>query len=47
MSVELKTTRARYSRFTWWTIPVSGGTARKFWKASWPQRRKAYRSRFR
>ncbi len=33
MSVEVKTTRARYSRLTWWTIPVSGGTTRKFRKA--------------
>jgi hypothetical protein len=28
-----KTTRARYSRFTWWTIPVPGGTTLKFSKA--------------
>ena len=35
------TTRARYSRFTWWTMPVSGGTTRKLSKASWPQRRNA------
>ncbi len=34
-------TRARYSRFTWWTMPVSGGTTRKLSKASWPQRRNA------
>ena len=27
--VSRQTTRARYSRFTWWTIPVSGGTTRK------------------
>ena len=35
------TTRARYSRLTWWTIPVSGGTTLKFWNAPWPQRRNA------
>ena len=34
-----KTTRARYSRFTWCTMPVSGGTTRKFAKAFCPQRR--------
>ena len=43
----VKTTRARYSRLTWWTIPVSGGTTLKFSKAFWPQRRNAYRSRLR
>ncbi len=37
----LITTRARYSRFTWWTMPVSGGTTRKLSNAFWPQRRKA------
>ena len=31
------TTRARYSRLTWWTMPVSGGTTAKLSKASWPQ----------
>ncbi len=35
----VKTTRARYSRFTWWTIPVSGGTTLKFSSAFCPQRR--------
>ena len=35
-----QTVCARYSRFTWWQIPVPGGTTRKFWKASEPQRRK-------
>ena len=29
-----KMTRARYSRLTWCTMPVSGGTTRKFWNAS-------------
>ncbi len=43
----VKTTRARYSRLTWWTMPVSGGTTRKFWNAFCPHRRKAYRSRLR
>ena len=37
----VKTTRARYSRFTWWTMPVSGGTTLKLRNAFWPQRRKA------
>ena len=32
------TTRARYSRFTWWTMPVSGGTTLKLWNAVCPQR---------
>jgi hypothetical protein len=35
------TTRARYSRFTWWQIPVLGGTTAKLSNADWPQRRKA------
>ena len=35
------TTRARYSRLTWWQMPVLGGTTPKFSKALWPQRRKA------
>ena len=35
------TTRARYSRLTWWTMPVFGGTTRKLSNAPWPQRRKA------
>ncbi|MBF8258069.1 MAG: hypothetical protein HW377_443 [Actinobacteria bacterium] len=39
-----KTTWARYSRFTWWQMPVPGGTTRRFRKAFCPQRRKAYRS---
>ena len=37
-SASRKTTDARYSRFTWWTMPVSGGTTRKLRKAVWPQR---------
>ena len=32
---------ARYSRLTWWTIPVFGGTTLKFANAVWPQRRNA------
>ena len=32
------TTRARYSRFTWWQMPVPGGTTRKPSKACWAQR---------
>ena len=35
------TTRARYSRFTWWQIPVFGGTTLKLSNAVWPQRRNA------
>ena len=35
------TTRARYSRLTWWTMPVFGGTTFRLSKAPWPQRRKA------
>ena len=35
------TTRPRYSRFTWWQMPVLGGTTAKLSKAVWPQRRKA------
>ena len=35
------TTRARYSRLTWWQMPVLGGTTAKLSKAVWPQRRKA------
>ena len=33
------TVRERYSRLTWWQMPVPGGTTRKFRKAFWPQRR--------
>ena len=35
------TTRPRYSRFTWWQMPVLGGTTLKLSNASWPQRRNA------
>ena len=28
-----------YSRFTWCTMPIAGGTTRKLSKAFWPQRR--------
>ena len=37
----VNTTRARYSRFTWCTMPVSGGTTLKLRNACWPQRRNA------
>jgi len=37
----VKTTRARYSRLTWWQMPMPGGTAEKLWKAVWPHLRKA------
>jgi arginase len=40
-SFEVQTTLAMYSRFTWWTIPVSGGTTWKSPKAFWPHLRKA------
>ena len=33
-----KTRRDRYSRLTWWQIPMPGGTARKSRKAPWAQR---------
>ena len=33
------TTRDRYSRLTWWQIPVPGGTTRNPSKACWAQRR--------
>ena len=35
-----KTTRAKYSRLTWWTMPVSGGTMARLRNPVWPQRRK-------
>ena len=38
-SARVMTTWARYSRLTWWTIPVAGGTTRKPSKALAPQRR--------
>ncbi len=47
VSGETKTTRARYSRFTWWTMPVFGGTTPTLAKARWAQRSSAYRSRLR
>jgi hypothetical protein len=37
----VKTTRARYSRLTWWQMPMPGGTAEKLRKAVWPHFRKA------
>ena len=38
-SSSVHTVRARYSRLTWWQMPVPGGTTRKLRKADWPQRR--------
>ena len=35
----VKTTRARCSMLTWWTMPVPGGTTLKSSNAPWPQRR--------
>jgi hypothetical protein len=32
----VQTVWARYSRFTWWQMPVPGGTTRKLSKAFWP-----------
>ena len=43
-SFRVKTTGARCSRFTWWQIPVPGGTTRKLRNDSFPHRRNAYRS---
>ncbi len=39
-SASVQTVWARYSRFTWWQMPVPGGTTRKLLKAEEPQRRK-------
>ena len=41
------TTLARYSRFTWCTMPVAGGTTRKLANALCPQCRNSKRSRLR
>ena len=41
------TLRARNSRFTWWQMPVPGGTTWKLLNAFCPHRRKMYRSSFR
>jgi hypothetical protein len=35
-SVSVQTVWARYSRFTWWQMPVPGGTTRKLSNASGP-----------
>ena len=35
-----QTVWARYSRFTWWQMPVPGGTTRKLSNAPWPHFRK-------
>ena len=43
----VNTTRARCSRFTWWQIPIPGGTAEKFRNAVCPHFKNAYLSRFR
>ncbi len=40
VSSRVHTVWLRYSRFTWWQMPVPGGTTRKLVKAFWPQRRK-------
>ena len=37
----VNTTRARYSRFTWWQIPMPGGTAEKLRNAVCPHFRNA------
>jgi hypothetical protein len=39
-SSALHTVRARYSRLTWWQMPVPGGTTRKLSNAIWPHFRK-------
>ena len=43
----VRTTSARYSRFTWWTMPVAGGTTRKLSNAFCAQWSSSYRSAFR
>ena len=40
LALRVHTVCARYSRLTWWQMPVPGGTTRKLAKACWPQRRK-------
>ena len=40
----VNTTLDRYSRFTWWQMPVSGGTTRKSSNACCAQRSNWYRS---
>ena len=40
LSFFVHTVRARYSRLTWWQMPVPGGTTRKLSKARWPHLRK-------
>ena len=37
-SAVAKTTRDRYSRLTWWQMPVPGGTTRKPSNEPWAQR---------
>ena len=41
-----QTTLAKYSKLTWWQIPVPGGTTLKLLKAFWPHLRNAYLSPF-
>ena len=41
-----QTTFDKYSRFTWWQIPVPGGTILKLLKAFWPHFKKEYLSPF-
>lgn len=38
--LSVMTTLARYSRLTWWTMPVPGGTTRKFFRAPWAHLRR-------
>ena len=46
-TTRLITTLAKYSIFTWWTIPVPGGTTLNSSNAVCPQRKKRYLSLFR
>ena len=39
-SLAVHTVWARYSRLTWWQMPVPGGTTEKFENACWPHFRK-------
>ena len=38
-ALPVQTTCDRYSRLTWWQMPVPGGTTRKLSKAPWPHLR--------
>ena len=46
LNSSLHTTLDRYSRLTWWQIPVPGGTILKLSKACWPHFKNEYLSPF-